>query len=264
LYIDIKVSDLDKADILELIDNYRDLVVIAPSKLNNSADIILHHAYGNVSSLSYSVSVFCEQYYHGVNCEKFCMPIENHYSCNNNGDKLCSPNWFGDQCLTFCKPENSINNGFYTCGMFGEKICEKSWYGPDCKTYCVNGSTSFCTTNGKKVCLQDWYGKDCSSYCNPSISIGAHFTCDKITGDKVCQQNWYGQDCTTYCKVNDGSHYECNQLTGVKNCFNSYYGKDCSILCNYTQADNFTCNQAGEKVCRKYFHGENCDIYGKL
>lgn len=63
---------------------------------------------GRNAHLAYRVRVQCADHYYNATCTKFCRPrndIFGHYTCDENGDKVCIQGWKGVDCETgecFC------------------------------------------------------------------------------------------------------------------------------------------------------------------
>ena len=264
LNVALESNDLDRADSLELIDSYKTVVSPAtPAKSRVDSSSVVHTLHGNVSSITFSLKVYCAQNFYGPACGTFCEATDNRYTCNDNGTKVCHRHWYGENCSVFCEPHSDPKDGYYTCDSNGDRKCRLDWFGPGCTTHCANGTHHKCNEHGMKVCLADWYGFDCNQYCKPGVPLNGHFTCDTKTGQKMCHRSWYGYECKTFCETSTSMNYTCHPATGQKQCFQDFYGVDCDVFCKSSANDNFTCNAAGRKVCKNHFHGKDCDIYGK-
>ena len=265
LHVDLKSNDLDRADSLELIDSYRTVVSITkPAKSSASSSSLTKTLHGNVSSITFSLKVFCADSFYGSTCQQFCEPKDSRYRCSANGTKICESNWYGGNCSVFCSPHSDTQSGQYACDSDGRKICRANWFGTSCTTYCHSGTHHKCNQQGVKVCSPDWYGLDCNQYCKHGVPADGHFQCDVTSGQKVCDKLWYGYDCRTFCEVESSSNFTCHPSSGQKECFDDFYGVGCDVFCRSLTIDNFTCNAVGQKVCKKHFHGKECDIYGRL
>lgn len=58
---------------------------------------------GKNAHLAYRVRVQCADHYYNATCTKFCRPrddIFGHYTCDENGDKVCIQGWKGADCET--------------------------------------------------------------------------------------------------------------------------------------------------------------------
>lgn len=263
LHVTLDSHDLDRGDTLELIDSYTTMVSTRPAKSSVVSHPVVHTMYGNVSTIVFSLKVYCAKDFYGTTCETFCEATSNRYTCSDNGYKVCNQHWYGNNCSLFCQPQNDRINGHYTCDSSGHKKCQVDWFSPSCTVHCKDGAHHKCNEHGSKVCLVDWYGVDCNQYCKPGVPADGHFNCDTITGQKLCHPSWFGYECKTFCEANKLSNYTCHSATGNKQCFQHFYGVNCDVFCKSNISDNFTCNAIGRKICKKHFHGKDCDIYGK-
>ena len=265
LHVALKSYDLDRADSLELIDSYSTIFSpTRPAKSSMNSHSVVHTLRGNVSTIMFSLKVYCAKDFYGKACKTFCESTGNRYTCNDEGVKVCTQHWYGDNCSLFCQAQNDKTNGHYTCDINGHKKCQSNWFGSACTVYCIDGAHHKCNERGLKVCLPDWYGVDCNQYCKPGVPANGHFNCDTKTGQKICHRSWYGYECKTFCEANKLSNYTCHSVTGNKQCFKYFYGVDCDVFCKSNSTSNFTCNAVGRKICKKHFHGKDCDIYGKF
>ena len=58
------------------------------------------HRSGGVS-LQFSYRFVCANNYFGSGCVDYCQPRDDshgHYTCDENGKKVCNPGWQGDYC----------------------------------------------------------------------------------------------------------------------------------------------------------------------
>lgn len=56
---------------------------------------------GRNAHLAYRVRVQCADHYYNATCTKLCRPrndIFGHYTCDENGDKVCIQGWKGADC----------------------------------------------------------------------------------------------------------------------------------------------------------------------
>ena len=54
--------------------------------------------YGKVT-LDLSFRVMCQDNYYGSDCSRYCIP-EGHYTCDDQGIRVCLPGYSGSDCLT--------------------------------------------------------------------------------------------------------------------------------------------------------------------
>ena len=261
-----KVVDVDTDHSHDFIDNFYDTLQVNISANRQKAVPALRSLAGNVSSINYTLSVYCSDNYYGRKCAIYCNTSNtNHYTCGKDGRKICSRNWHGENCLKYCKAHDD-SVGHYTCNENGEKICLQSWYSEDCNTYCIvtnlNTASYKCGVNGEKICSNHWFGSDCNIFCNSKVPNSGHYTCDQSNGTKICLSSWYGTNCNVFCEEKENSTYVCS-YTGERRCFPHHYGIDCNKFCQADKLSNYTCNEAGDKVCHKHYYGKDCSIYGK-
>ena len=80
----------------ELIDRATQRGTLFPNKTWES------HTYnGLAATIVYKIRVICDPNYYGSRCIKFCQPRNDsfgHYTCNENGNKVCLPGWRGNRC----------------------------------------------------------------------------------------------------------------------------------------------------------------------
>ena len=56
---------------------------------------------GQQQSLDYEYRVKCDEHYYGEGCANLCRPRDDkfgHYTCSQEGDKVCLPGWSGEYC----------------------------------------------------------------------------------------------------------------------------------------------------------------------
>lgn len=82
----------------ELIDRATQRGTILPNKTWET------HTYnGPAATISYRLRVICDENYYGKSCTKHCQPRNDtfgHYTCDENGNKVCMPGWRGVRCDT--------------------------------------------------------------------------------------------------------------------------------------------------------------------
>ena len=82
----------------ELIDKATLRGTLLPNKTWES------HTYnGPAATISYKLRVVCDENYYGKSCTKLCQPRNDtfgHYTCDENGNKVCLPGWRGALCDT--------------------------------------------------------------------------------------------------------------------------------------------------------------------
>ncbi|KAK3092241.1 hypothetical protein FSP39_000187 [Pinctada imbricata] len=161
---------------------------------------------GPTASLIYRIRVVCDLHYYNTTCTKFCRPRDDHFghfSCDDNGDKVCMQGWMGTDCQkAICR--TGCSHG--SCDQPGECRCSYGWQGvlcdqcipyPGCKHGSCNGSPWQC------FCDVNWGGILCDKDLN---FCGRHHPC----------QN------EGICKNTAPDQYECTCLEG-------YSGTNCEI-----------------------------------
>ena len=171
------------------------------------------------ASITLSFDVYCSDNYYGHNCSLLhCSPTE-RYTCNANGEHVCTGNFYvPPDCLVECTPTNE-------CDSNGNRICSREFYIPPyCTDVCVDRDDIdghyYCSSNGSKTCLDNYYGNTCTVNCEGQERQSS---CDE-NGTLVCEDGYYGDNCSVYCFGRDEStgHYECDIVTGDKICLEGF------------------------------------------
>jgi jagged-like protein len=58
---------------------------------------------GRSAKIKYRIRVQCMPNYYNATCTKLCRPRDDrfgHYSCDNNGNKVCLQGWIGQNCMS--------------------------------------------------------------------------------------------------------------------------------------------------------------------
>ena len=111
---------------------------------------------GRRATVTLDLELYCAKNYYGPICNLECIPRDDssgHYTCDNQGRKVCRQHWYGGSCTRRCIPQNDPSNGHYNCDRQGNKICLPRYEGQSCKT-----------------CVKNWFGPRCSTYCVPQDS----------------------------------------------------------------------------------------------
>lgn len=191
-------------------------------------------------SLALDLELSCDENYYGPSCRVKCVPRDDssgHYTCDNQGRKVCRSHWFGKSCTRSCVPQNDPDNGHFNCDKVGNKVCLPRWEGPSCKT-----------------CVKNWFGPRCSTYCVPQDSDEqGHYKCRHSDGSRECLPTWFGAECRTKCipRDDDSGHFGCAP-DGSKTCLEGWFGENCTVFCvpqNDHQLGNYTCDNKGNMVC---------------
>lgn len=80
----------------ELIDRATQRGTLFPNKTWE-----LHTYNGPAATISYKIRVICDTNYYGSQCNILCQPRNDsfgHYTCDENGRKVCMPGWRGNRC----------------------------------------------------------------------------------------------------------------------------------------------------------------------
>ncbi|KAH9523482.1 hypothetical protein Btru_040133 [Bulinus truncatus] len=194
---------------------------------------------------------------------EFCeIPTSTAPSKTPGSGKKCHGNYYGPDCLTFCRDADDCS-GHYTCNLdTGRKVCLPGWTqesgctirdavgAPSCG--CENGGQYF---NGTCCCPTEYTGKRCqdkSLYCisSPCKNGGtcfekdSEFWCecpDMFAGEvceallypnRNCKTDFYGPNCDKYCKPSfqcgsTAGQYLCDEMTGEKICMFGWLGPQC-------------------------------------
>lgn len=132
----------------ELIDRATKRGTLLPNRTWES------HTYnGPAATISYKIRVICDENYYGSKCTKYCQPRNDsfgHYTCDENGNKVCLPGWSGNRCekgwsqaintINYPKSAKDKNIFYFVLGSSGLK--QLSFLAAICKTGCdpVNGN----------------------------------------------------------------------------------------------------------------------------
>ncbi|XP_016120166.1 delta-like protein B [Sinocyclocheilus grahami] len=167
--------------------------------------------FGDQSELRYSYHVFCDEFYFGEACSDYCRPRDDtlgHYTCDENGNRVCLEGWQGDYCSDRSNCEKRLDRCSHkTCANGGECVdlgasalcrCCPGFTGPrcemnidDCARYpCQNAGTCQDGINDYTcTCTLGFTGKNCSlrtdsCLTNPCLHGG---TCYTHFSGPVCQ-----------------------------------------------------------------------------
>ncbi|XP_011496310.1 PREDICTED: protein jagged-1b [Ceratosolen solmsi marchali] len=200
---------------------------------------------GRNAHLAYRVRVQCADHYYNATCTKFCRPrndIFGHYTCDENGDKVCIQGWKGADCETaVCKEGCHPVHGH--CNVSGECKCRHGWRGelcdqctpyPGCKHGYCNGSSWQC------ICDTNWGGILCDqdlNYCGTHEPCQNGGTCENTAPDQyrcTCPEGFSGPTCEKVdnpCAANpclNGA--SCTEVgeTAICNCTEGFTGSFCA------------------------------------
>ncbi|XP_054708436.1 protein jagged-1-like [Uloborus diversus] len=154
---------------------------------------------------------------------------------------ICDKNYYNSTCTVFCRPRND-KFGHYTCNEEGEKVCLPGWKGPTCEeAICREGCHpvhGYCDRPGQCNCRHGWKSELCD-HCIPYPGC-KHGYCDGSPWQCICDVNWGGILCDqdlNYC----GRHRPCQNLGTCQNvapdqykciCPQGFSGRNCEIVDN--------------------------------
>lgn len=232
----------------------------------------------------------CPSHYYGTNCDLLCKPRNDkfgHYTCGEEGEKVCLPGWDKDLEDAYCtKPKCAdgchATNGY--CDAPNQCRCHEGWQGAlcrECKRYpgCVHGS---CSGPFTCECKNGWGGLLCNkdlNYCTNHRPCKNGATCYN-TGQKLytcsCPIGFVGEHCETHetLSIDCGTNMCENGGTcfGIGDDFScvcpyGFVGKRCEL--NYDDCKNDPCVNGGTCVdgindftcsCAEGFTGKDCSV----
>nr|BAB70657.1 Delta [Ciona savignyi] len=236
--------------------------------------------------LHYSYRIVCKEYLYGGDCAKHCHPrddIFGHFSCDEQGNKVCHPGWTNDDNGAYCTSpvcSKGCDTERGSCRRPNECVCKVGWKGKlcnECATMpgCVHGT---CDQRFQCNCNPGWGGSYCNqdlNYCtnhHPCFNGGicsntghGSFTCTCVPGyiGRRCQ--FKISACSPNPCHNDGEciekadGYECN-------CKNNFYGSLCErthVTCYDSPCNNggLCVPQKDKYICRctQQWKGYNCE-----
>ncbi|KAK3698606.1 hypothetical protein QZH41_014586, partial [Actinostola sp. cb2023] len=261
----VEVWDWDRITKDDLVDKLSVTVPVRrPNPNGRPSGVHLRTLRGRRASLSVEFKVYCGSNYYGESCTKYCRSTNNwvgHYYCDNEGNKVCYPGWYGiNRCTKHCVAHDDDVRGHFRCDSSGDRTCRLGWYGRQCKTHCISYDDDrrghyVCDSVGKKICRTHWYGNGCKRLCR--ITSSSHYRCDN-EGNKVCLDKWFGPSCTKYCTPS--SHARCDD-NGNKVCLPGWYGESCNKSCVERDDDShghYRCSVNGTKICLQNWAQPDC------
>ncbi|KAL4226034.1 hypothetical protein ACF0H5_014021 [Mactra antiquata] len=254
LSITVKVEDRDIVNAHDSMGKIKKLYTRVPAanktvSLWNKVNFIF-----NYQVISAQARVYCDTNYYGEVCTIFCEPKdsdeEGHYTCAEDGSKVCNQYYHGPECKNYCVPAD-FETGHYYCDEIGQRICLEGWTGVNCTEdidECFDETTNPCYPNGQCTnmngtyeceCTEGWIGKDCQEiklYC-VDASCSKFSTCNDTIGgfDCICEPGWTGTLCdilVTPCTSGPCKHSGICTLTPngrnyLCNCVGPWQGRNC-------------------------------------
>jgi delta-like protein len=97
---------------------YRNILIARLAEIRSAPSgtswYVLEHSF-NYIVLNYAFRFTCDSNYYGPKCGEHCRPRDDtfgHYTCSNNGTKVCMNGWDGQYCdVALCLPGCHQNNG---------------------------------------------------------------------------------------------------------------------------------------------------------
>ncbi|ODM93782.1 Neurogenic locus protein delta [Orchesella cincta] len=190
-------------------------------------------------SLSYEYRVTCLPDYYGDACDKTCRARNDtfgHYTCSDQGDKICLPGWTGSYCeKPVCRPGCQG-----TCTIPDTCECHSGWEGPycsECVRYpgCKHGR---CTNPWECNCEEGWGGLFCNqdlNYCTnhkPCRNGGTCFNTGQGSYTCACPVGFIGADCETRsdgCTCLNGGTCRENGTATFCQCPEGWSGLNCEV-----------------------------------
>ncbi|CAI5445517.1 unnamed protein product [Caenorhabditis angaria] len=126
-------------------------------------------------NITYSFRTVCSKNYFGSVCETFCKTHpDRHMDCSPTGQSKCMQGWTGEDCMTPICTNNCSKNG--KCAAPGQCECNTGFKGNDCSeciptSGCVYGG---CVSNNQSFtcqCFPGYTGPLCENQINRQMPI---------------------------------------------------------------------------------------------
>ncbi|CAF4495240.1 unnamed protein product [Rotaria socialis] len=223
------IDDVKNQTIHDSIDFYgrtlNDLKLYRSIEVAQPQTIYLRSLFGTYTNLTVDFVLYCSKNYYGDDCETFCSPNEQRYECDvNTGVKICRHEYFGQDCLSdvrACELRPCLNNG--TCVVYLESyLCQ-----------CPKGFTGRSCEIGPAVINIDLL-------CNQTTCV--HGDCSR-SGKCVCHVGWISPNCNRSLIQDDG-------------CTNDpcLHNSTCENLMDINPLAAYRCH------CRLGYIGRNCEV----
>ncbi|CAF4008494.1 unnamed protein product [Adineta steineri] len=199
---------------------YRTIDIAEPQRL------YLRSLFGTYTNLTADFSLYCSPNYYDENCETFCLPNEQRYECDlNTGQKICKHGYIGADCLSdvrACEDQPCLNNG--TCVVYLRSYlcqCQKGFIGKSCEIDSTINSINYT--------------------CNQATCV--HGDCSK-NGACICHDNWTLENCNQSLIIRETAcaSYPC------------LHNSTCENLIHGNSSLTYQCH------CRLGYTGRNCEV----
>jgi hypothetical protein len=92
-----------------------DLKLYPSSELAHSQRLYLRSLFGTYTNLTADFSLYCSPNFYGNECETFCLPNERRYQYDfNTGQRICKDGYFGQDCLSGKKEKLRITTQYFS------------------------------------------------------------------------------------------------------------------------------------------------------
>ncbi|XP_059148224.1 delta-like protein 1 [Physella acuta] len=237
----------------------------------------------NTTEIRYGLRFQCQANYYGAMCADFCRARNDqfgHYTCSQNGTKICTDGWDGEYCETaICLPGCHPDNGY--CDHPNECSCRLGWQGQYCNSCipypgCQRGS---CDKPWQCNCDEGWGGL----FCNQDLNFCTHHKPCKNGGVCTntgagsytcsCNASYTGVNCER--EIDDCQNKPCLNRglcldigTGFQcQCPQGFYGRQCekqAVSCKAGPCVNGgTCLEGAGSytcLCPPGYSGPNCQV----
>ena len=255
----------------------------------------------NKVDIRYAMRMYCSDFYYRVDCSKFCKPADNHilghYTCDENGNKVCRKEYSGPDCKTkehyskyvlelrlieFHNPVNSLETGNSCDGLWCEPIFD----------ICVSDKEEIADSidcNIKQFRTMEYIGMN-------NVVFGRELLQNVANPVVIKLDTWKGFSTVRFIVYDRFNHFKDTinifhqrvELPMGRNvstskelmiqtpkgpqqselryamrvyCSNFYYGLNCSKFCKPADSDvhgHYTCDENGNKVCNDGYIGADC------
>ncbi|CAF4724968.1 unnamed protein product, partial [Rotaria sp. Silwood1] len=196
---------------------YRSIEVAKPQK------IYLQSLFGSYTNLTVDFSLYCSPNYYGNDCETFCSANEQRFECDlNTGRKICKHGYFGQDCLSdvrACEDQPCVNNG--TCVVYLRSYlcqCQKGFTGRSCE---IAIKTIYHICN-RATCIHGDCSRDGHCICHigwTSENCNRSLIKESACVSRPCLHN---STCENLIDTNSLSAYRCQCRIG-------YIGRNCEV-----------------------------------